>query len=416
MNDHGPDAVARDYLFLVLRLDRHIPGTVDGYYGPPEHRAAVDAQAIRRPQDLVADALHLRQRIAAEIPEADRRHWMDLQLAALETLCRTAAGESMPYLEQVARCFAYTPTRRPEARFDEAAATLEEHLPGDGTLTDRLARADDDWTVPADQVRAVVDRLIARFRTRAASLFGLPEREDLDVSLVRDQPWSGYNWYDGGFRSRVELNVDLPIRLSALVDTIAHETYPGHHLEHALKEQGLVNGRGWIEASILSINTPECLISEGLASLGPSLIEPEAGRPALLEELGAAAGVPLAADPGALREAAARQPAIEAARGILGESRVNAALLRHADGRSSDEVRDFLVRVGRYTPERAAKSMEFIEHPLWRLYVFVYPEGEALLRRWVEAVAEADRPARFGRLLREPLTPVSIQAELVPVA
>ena len=31
------------------------------------------------------------------------------------------------------------------------------------------------------------------------------------------QPWSGYNWYDGGLRSRVDLNVDLPIRGPDLV-------------------------------------------------------------------------------------------------------------------------------------------------------------------------------------------------------
>ena len=27
----------------------------------------------------------------------------------------------------------------------------------------------------------------------------------------------------------------------------------------------------------------------------------------------------------------------------------------------------------------AAKRLEFIEHPLWRTYIFVYAEGEALL-------------------------------------
>jgi hypothetical protein len=122
--------------------------------------------------------------------------------------------------------------------------------------------------------------------------------------------------------------------------------------------------------------------------------------------------VPFAADPSRLREAAARQPAIDEQRTILTESRVNAALMRHADGVGSEEVLDYLVRVGRYTPERARKSMAFIEHPLWRLYTFVYVEGEALLRRWLEAVPEAERPARFGRLLREPLTPPSIEAEL----
>ena len=56
----------------------------------------------------------------------------------------------------------------------------------------------------------------------------------------------------------------------------------------------------------------------------------------------------------------------------------------------------------------AAKRLEFIEHPLWRTYVFVYAEGEALLGRWLAAVPEADRPARFGRLLHEQLTPGAV--------
>jgi len=96
----------------------------------------------------------------------------------------------------------------------------------------------------------------------------------------------------------------------------------------------------------------------------------------------------------------------------LTESRVNAALMRHADGVSHDEVLAFLEDVGRFAPEVAAKRLEFIEHPLWRTYVFVYHEGEALLRRWLEAVPPAERPARFGRLLREQLSPSAIAAEI----
>ena len=60
----------------------------------------------------------------------------------------------------------------------------------------------------------------------------------------------------------------------------------------------------------------------------------------------------------------------------------------------------------------AAKRLEFIEHPLWRTYVFVYAEGEALLRRWVDAVPPEARTARFGRLLREQVTPASILAAM----
>jgi hypothetical protein len=29
-----PDPIAADYLRLALRLDQHLPGFVDGYFGP----------------------------------------------------------------------------------------------------------------------------------------------------------------------------------------------------------------------------------------------------------------------------------------------------------------------------------------------------------------------------------------------
>jgi hypothetical protein len=163
---------------------------------------------------------------------------------------------------------------------------------------------------------------------------------------------------------------------------------------------------------VLVINAPECLISEGLANLGRELVVAPADRPALLAELASVAGLELAGDPGALEDAAARQVLIAGHRETLDEARLNAALMLHAEGRPRDEVLAYLVDVGRFAPAMAAKRLEFIEHPLWRLYIYVYFEGEQLLRRWLHLVPEADRPARFGRLLAEPHTPRSIQAEI----
>ena len=40
----APDAVARDYLLLGLRLDQRIPGLVDGYFGPADLKATVDIE------------------------------------------------------------------------------------------------------------------------------------------------------------------------------------------------------------------------------------------------------------------------------------------------------------------------------------------------------------------------------------
>jgi hypothetical protein len=407
-----PDPVARDYILLALRLDQHLPGTVDGFFGPAELKAQVDMEQLRAPARLAEDARDLRGRLDREVADVQRRHWLDLQLVALETLARVRAGEDIAYLEQVRRCFAITPTRRTDARLDAAAAALDRLLPGDGTLAERQAAEDERWTVPPDRIRAVVDALAPRYRAWAERHFDIPGGDDVTVNLVTGQPWSGYNWYDGGYRSRVDFNLDLPVVLPRFAGIVAHETYPGHHLEHALKEAVLVEAHGHVEASALLINTPECLLSEGLANLGRELVVPPESLADLLVELAPVAGLPLAGDAPALRAAAAAQAAIREQRDTLDEARLNAALMLHADGLPRDEVLDYLVTVGRFDPATASKRLEFIEHPLWRLYIFVYFEGERQLRDWLRMVPAAAQPARFGRLLTEPLTPVSIQAEI----
>jgi hypothetical protein len=407
-----PDPVARDYLLLTLRLDRHIPGLVDGYFGPADLKALVDAEQPRPPASLAEDAAALRARLFAELDEPDRRRWLDVQLVALEAQARAIAGDGLPYLEHVTACFDYLPTRTPEAAFDAAAAELDTLLPGVGPLAGRMAAWDDAHTVPVDRVQRVVDALLPDFRRRADALFGLPEGEDLAVSLVRNEPWSGYNWYDGGRRSRVDLNTDLPIRAADLLSVLPHETYPGHHLEHAWHEAHLVDGLGRMEASVLGINTPECLLSEGLADLGKRFAVPPDEEAAILAEVLRLAELPNPGGAAEVRAAAERQVAISraaaAVRGVAG----NAALLLHADGAPREEVLAYLERYLLSTPERAAKRLEFISHPLWRTYVFVYFEGERLLRRWLEMAPPAEQPARFRRLLMEQLTPSAIVEEI----
>jgi hypothetical protein len=403
-----PDAIARDYILLALRLDQRTPGLVDGYFGPADLKAMVDLEQGRPAAALRDDAAGLRARLRSDVADSVRRAWLDAQLIALETQAAALAGESLPYLEYVARCFAFRPPRRPDAEFEDAAAHIKALLPGDRPVDERLDAWDHQFEIAPDRLPAVIDPLVARLRARAATLFGLPAGEDLRVSIVRDQPWSGYNWYDGGRRSRVDINTDLPVRAPDLISTIIHETYPGHHLEHAWKEADLVDGQGRLESSILLINTPECLISEGLANLGRTFAVPAEDDVGLLLETFERAGLAIADDPVAARDAAERVVALAPHRRALAAIRGNAAILRHADGRSHGEVRDYLVSVGGIPEAAVEKRLEFIEHPLWRTYVFVYAEGEALLRRWVEAVPVGDRPARFARLLHEQLAPAAV--------
>jgi len=407
-----PDPFARDYILLGLRLDQHIPGLVDGYFGPADLKAQVDMEQLRAPSRLAEDAEALVARLPREVADAQRRDWLAAQLVALRTHASTLAGDRLPYIDEITHSFAWTPIRRDDAIFDAAAAEIDALLPGSGPLADRLAAWDARFEVAVDRLPTVIDWLVGRFRSTASVLFGLPNGEDLRVSLVTDRPWSGYNAYDGGLRSRVDINTDLPIRAADLVDTVAHETYPGHHLEHAWKEADLVERQGRLESSLILLNTPECLISEGLAVLGVEFATPPDEEVDLLVEVYERAGMAIAADRGAAREGAERTVAMTMPRRRLAESRVNAALIRHSDGASHDETLAYLQRVGRYPPRLAEKILEFIEQPLSRTYVFVYHEGEVLLRRWLEVVPAGERPARFGRLLHEQLTPTAVAAEL----
>lgn len=407
-----PDAIATDYLLLALRMDQHRPGLVDGYFGPADLKARVDMEQLHAPARLRDDAVALRHRVAREVPEDDRRAWLDAQLVALEAQAAHLAGDSLPYAELVERSMGFRAARRSDDSFTATRAAIDVLLPGSDPLADRLGAWDAALTIPVDRLRPIVDALVGRFRDRAAGRFGLPAGEDLRVRLVTGKPWSGYEWFDGGRRSRVEINTDLPVRAPDLVHTVAHETYPGHHLEHAWKEADLVDGAGRLEASILLINTPESTISEGLAELGTTFaVEPDEGT-ALLVEIFERAGLAIAADPVAARATAERAAALAPLRRDLASIRSEAAIRRHALGWSHDAVREYLQDVGGYAPAIAEKRLEFIEHPLWRTYVFAYADGEGLLRRWLEAVPREDRTARFARLLHEQVTPGRLLEEL----
>ncbi len=248
--DHaGLDSVAREYLILGLSLGELQDGVVDSYFGPAELRqAAVDAHAT--PAEIARRSRELMARLDDEVDDPQRRLWLNRQLVAVETLAQLVGGEPLDYIDEVTRCFDAPPDRTPAADYASVKRELDELLPGTGDVRDRLVARDERLTVPADRLAGVLDWLADELRRRSEAIFSAPEGEALTVSIVTGQPWSAYNWYDGNLRSRVEVNTDLPVRAHQVIGTMAHETFPGHHLEHAWKEARLVREQGRAESSI----------------------------------------------------------------------------------------------------------------------------------------------------------------------
>jgi hypothetical protein len=109
----------------------------------------------------------------------------------------------------------------------------------------------------------VFDRAIAECRARTLPHVQLPADESFTVEYVTNKPWSGYNWYQGNYRSLIQVNTDLPIYIDRAIDLACHEGYPGHHVYNALLEKQLVRDRGWVEFHGLPLFSPQSLIAEG---------------------------------------------------------------------------------------------------------------------------------------------------------
>ena len=240
--------------------------------------------------------------------------------------------------------------------------------------------------MPAERVVPLVQDAAAELRGATARLVDLPEGESLVVEGVRDEPWWAFNYYLGGLRSRVVVNLDVPTTCNDCIHLAGHEVYPGHHTEHSLKEHLLVLGRGEVEETIQLVPTPSALVGEGIAESGPDLVMDEELRARLVD----------AVRRHGLDYDAESAGAIAEARRALRRVGLDAALMIHEDGASVEDAEAYVRRWALVSAEDAAHSVRFVVDPTWRAYVVNYSAGRELCEAWV-----GGDPGRFVRLLTE---------------
>jgi hypothetical protein len=395
--DEGEVLVER-YLLLGLRVGRHLDGFVDAYYGPPELARRVADEPLTPLPALVDQA----RRLVADLEpgagaplEPARRAWLRAQVVGVHTSARKLSGADIAFADEVEACYGVRPRRVPTEVLAEAHGRLDEVLPGSGPLAERYGSWREAQAVPSDLLEPAIASLADDLRARTDELFGLPDGETVDWGLVTDKPWSGFNHYLGDLRSRVEINVDLPVLSTSLAHLVAHEAYPGHHTEHSRKEVGLVRRQRHLEETIFLVGTPQCLLAEGLADLGLEVVvgpRPEPFAAAHLRPLGISYDAEVVA-------------AVAEAGEALGAVRQNAALTLHEDGGSVDDAVDELERWALLPRKRAQQSVRFLTDPTWRAYISTYVEGLPRCRAFV-----GGDPDRFERLLTEQLIPDDLVA------
>jgi hypothetical protein len=290
------------------------------------------------------------------------------------------------YSDEVERCYGVRPRRRGADAYAAVHERLDDLLPGSGPLSERYQAWRSDATVPAELVVPLVQDAAAELRAATDRLVELPDGEQLVVEGVHDEPWWAFNYYLGELRSRVVVNLDVPTTCRECIHLAGHEVYPGHHTEHALKEELLVRRQSKVEEAIQLVPTPSNLVGEGIAEAGPDLVMDDELRGRLVAAIRRRG----------LEYDAEHAEAVADARRALRPVSLDAALMIHEDGASVEDAEAYVRQWALATPDEAAHSVRFVVDPTWRAYVVTYSAGRDLCEAWV-----GGEPDRFVRLLTE---------------
>lgn len=401
------DRVAEGYVKLVLAVGQHDSDYVDAYYGPPEWRTEAGAAKVPLPElteranALLADLARVAQ--PSDEMERLRREYLERQLSAVSARLRMLAGERLSFDEESKALYDAVAPTLPESHFQEILQKLEQHFPGEGPLLARYERFRVDFVIPKERQDATFRAAIAACRERTVERIPLPDGEEFTLEYVTDKTWSGYNWYQGNFKSLIQMNVDLPIYVDRAIDLACHEGYPGHHVYNALLEKNLVRDRGWVEFSVYPLFSPQSLIAEGTANYGIEMAFPgETRREFERKVIFPAAGL----DPARVDEYYEVQAMVEAL-AYAG----NEAARQYLNGKiDAAAAAAWLERYALMAPDRATQRVRFMDQ--YRSYVINYNLGKDMVRRHIETLAGDDQAKRweeFRKLLSSPMLPSSLK-------
>ena len=411
--------VAERYVKLVLAVGQHDADYVDAFYGPAEWRKAAEAEKLtlavidQQAEALEKDLLAVTAQPASPKPgvggDAElwtlRRQYLTRQMSALRARVSMLQGKRLTFDEESRALYDAVAPTQTEAEFEAVLKQLEARLPGDGTLLERYDRFKQAFVIPIAKVDRVFREAIRACRDRTMAHVELPVEERFTVEYVTGKSWSGYNWYQGGYKSLIQVNTDLPIYIDRAIDLACHEGYPGHHVYNVLLEKNLVRDRGWIEYTVYPLFSPQSLIAEGTANYGIEVAFSQAERITFEKDV----LFPLAGLDAKRVQEYYDVLALVDRLSYAG----NEAARRYIDGTIDRAgAAAWLEKYALYTAPRAEQRVKFIDQ--YRSYVINYNLGKDLIRAYLtrQAGRGASLPkqwAEFAALLSSPRLPSGLK-------
>lgn len=396
--------IATTYVKLCFQVGKVDSYFVDAYFGPKilEHEARAENKSL---EQIVLDA----RAAVAELKRIDDTGKDDLSklrhrnlvrfLEALIGRVEYLQGKSFTFDQESQVLYDAVSPRQPLEEYDKILAQLEELVPGDGPLAERIENFNKQFIIPPDKVDAVFKAAIAEGRKRTKEHFQMPENENFILEYVQNKSWGAYNWFKGNATSVIQVNLDLPIYIDRAVGLACHEGYPGHHLYYTLIEQNLYKDKDWLEYSIYPLFNPISLIAEGTANFGVEVAFPHADRIKFEKEvLSPLAGL----DPANVEKYHLVKEIISQltfAGNDIAADYVDKKLTR-------EEAAQKFAKYRLMTPPQSGKFISFIDQ--LRSYIINYNVGQKMVKDYIEKRGGTeDNPEKrweeFKKLLSSPL-------------
>ncbi len=390
------NAIAERFVKLVLGIGVHDSDYVDAYLGPQEWRDEVEA-AKPNLSLLENEAQSLLSALDVLDGRKDNRRAVMLRanIRAAKARIQMLGGKKFSFDQETKLLYGAAAPLYSIEEFEIARRQVEELLPGELPLNERVNNFRHSLAIPKEKLKAVFDAAIAECRRRTKEHYDLPDNERFTLSFVTDKPWSGYNWYKGDFESLIEINTDLPIIIDRAVDLGCHEGYPGHHTWNTIIERDLLGQKGWVEYSVYPLFSPLALIAEGSANYGIWLAFPADEKTTFEQDvLFPIAGL----DPSKAKSLAVLNKAMRK----LSHAR-NYIVRDYLDGQiTREKATQLVMRYSLTSRTRAEKSLDFAER--YRGYIINYNLGRDIVADYIEAQKELGVAPwdAFGELLRSP--------------
>lgn len=385
-----------EYLRLGARFGRLDPRILHGYTGDGRLLSEVYSEPPPVARELAAQARRLRGLVRSGDLPTRRGEFLLGQLTALDCLGRMMAGARPSFGARLRACFQLDAAVGDPEPYERAHAELDAILPGTGSLSRRMAAFRERDRVPRRVLPACVRALSAALRERSREVLGLPGGESVDYRFVPDPRVGGLHRYLGDGRSRVSVGLTAPHRAGNLPRLVAHESYPGHHVQHCRQRFP----QRAPERAVVLAQTPECVVAEGLAEQGLDAVVGSGWGGWARRVLSGTLRFPHA-------ELAER---VDRALRKLSRARGDAAVMLHEHGRSRERVCAYLRHWLLLDETRATALVELLSDPTAGAHAVVCSEGERLVASRITGDDVVETARDYLRLLEEPHVPRTVRA------